>query len=221
MNKLTLLYAGVVVIFLVVAAILRPEPEPVVILPTLPQRPPQQIILPANYQQTFVHYATVDRADAITRNLYIHPDSLAQLEAGQPLPEGTQIIIEAYDALRDDDGQLMRDAQGRLIKGDMRPNVHIAEKRDNWSLTDLPTSARVGDWNFASFDTSLDAIEQTGITTFPHFDENLNDCFTCHDNSATPRLDFVFTRRDIDTFARTGEPQYILCNLPERVPCRR
>lgn len=175
-----------------------------------PPPDPTRMALPQDYRSGFVHYATVDRSDAVTRFLYVDPASLAALEAGEALPEGTRIVIEAYEAARDASGALLRDENGALIPAQMRPEIHMAEKRASWSLSELPTSARVGDWNFSSFD-------ERGWPT----SENLNDCFVCHDNSASPRRDFIFTRRDLDAYVASDTRQYVLCNLPERLQCAR
>jgi hypothetical protein len=163
--------------------------------------------LPADYRTTFVKYAVVDRPDDITRTLYIDPESFAALQRGSPLPNGSRIVIEAFNGTPD--------ADGRLTPGEMIPFIHMAEKRKSWRLDELHTSAKVGDWNFASFESA------TGAPSDPNTPgENLNDCFTCHDSSASPTRDFIFSRRDLDVFASTNKPLYIVCNQPERIPCR-
>src|SRR5689334_874786 len=127
------LYAGAVVLVLVVGVLTRQKPEP---------RAPY-MELPRDYRTSFVQYATVDRSDNISRNIYISPESLAAVVAGEPLPEGTRIVIEAYSGERGDGGTV---TQTTLL-----PFIHMAEKRDDWQIADLKTAVRVGDWNFASF----------------------------------------------------------------------
>lgn len=196
MRRLLLLYVLVLSGVLLTAGVVartQPEPDPI---------PPRtgQIILPDNYRETFVRYLTVDRSDDLTRDLYIHPDILTQLERGEPLPEGTQIVIEAYRGTWQGD---------RLVKQDIEPFIHVAEKRSNWSLTELPVSSHVGDWNFASFESD----------TRQPSTENLTDCFNCHDDAASITQDFVFSRRAIDQFALTGDPLYQFCPRPDRIRC--
>jgi hypothetical protein len=139
--------------------------------------------------------------------LYIAPESLAALERGAALPEGTRIVIEAYRGTVGADGRLVRTTPLEFI--------HMAEKRTTWRLDELPTSAHVGEWNFASF--TLDGqIAPRGIAT-----ENINDCFTCHDASASPSRDFIFSRRLLDAFwLNPTQPQYQACPQPDRIPCR-
>lgn len=193
---------GIVVLAVLAAAILsRPAPLPLTVSLT------GAMTLPTDYQTSFIQYAVVDRPDGITRTLYISPESYAALQRGTPLPNGTRIIIEAFAGTPDENG--------RLAAGGMLPFIHMAEKRESWRLDELHTSAKVGDWNFASFES------ETGVVADPNAPgENLNDCFTCHDSNASPTRDFIFTRRTIDIFANTKTPQYIVCNQPERIPCR-
>ncbi len=193
---------GLGLALLLLAGIVTRAPAPV------PQPAAGPMSLPPDYRTQFVHYATVDRSDAVSRNLYIDPASLAALRAGQPLPEGTRIIIEAFDG---EPGPA-----GRLRQTQVQPFVHMAEKRSTWRIEDLQTAVRVGDWNFASFDQTTG---QPAPADAPG--ENLNDCFVCHDVSATARRDFVFTQRLLAAYARTGTLQYERCGLPERLPCRR
>lgn len=93
--------------------------------------------------------------------------------------------------------------------------IHVAEKRHSWRIEALQTAVRVGDWNFASFEAV------TGQTADPNIpDENINDCFTGHDVSASPTRDFIFTRRLVDACLSAGTVQYFYCPLPGRIPCR-
>lgn len=196
-----LIYGIGVLAVLALAIISRPIPMP----PTVSLTGP--MTLPADYRDSFIQYATVDRPDGLTRTLFISPESFAALQSGAPLPNGTRIIIEAFEGTPGE--------TGRLVAGDMLPFIHMAEKRKSWRLDELHTSAKVGDWNFASFESD------TRVPADPNTPgENLNDCFTCHDSSASPTRDFIFTRRNIDLFASTKTPQYIVCNQPDRIPCR-
>lgn len=200
-----LLYVGVLLGVLLAAALSsRPAEEPTQALVPQASYPMQ---LPADYRERFVHYLTVDRVDNTTRHIYIQPEAIADLDADEPLPDGTQIIIEAYHAQLDVLGRPVRDAQGHFLPGAMFPNVHMAEKRSTWTVDELATSIGVVEWNFGSFDAQ---------TTFPTV-ENRNDCFTCHD--LAHRRDFVFTRTLLDRYLQSGERQHFFCNRPERGIC--
>jgi hypothetical protein len=164
------------------------------------------MVLPPDYRDTFALYAAIDRPDSVTRRIYISPEAIAALKGGRTLPERTQIVVEAYNAARDEDGHLLHDADGHLIPGDLKPEIHIAELRSTWLIEDLAASSHVGGLNFASFDSD-------GART----DELLSECFSCHDSSAS--RGFLFTNNQLRRYATTGETQYSYCALPGRVPC--
>ncbi len=172
-------YIGALLLVLLIAATTAP-PSSQQLQPAPGQ--PTLMTLPADYRETFVLYAAVDRVDNVTRRLYIEPNALAQWVRGDPLPDGTQLIIEVYDVRMGLNGLPLQDDLGRLIPTQIGGNIHMAEKRSTWELQELATSSRVGDWNFASFDA----------VTFESSSENVNDCFTCHDTAH--QRDFVFSR---------------------------
>lgn len=157
---------------------------------------------PANYRDDFAHYLTVERIDDTVRHLYIDKAALANIKRGQPLPNGTQLIIETYEdapfGLSTDDD----------IPGELQPFIHVAEKRDNWQREVIASSVTLDGWNFESF---------TADSGHPS-DENRSDCFTCHDTSAFDS-DFVFSRSFIDRYIRTGETYSFTCHRPNRQPC--
>ena len=112
----------------------------------------EPMVLPQNYRDNLVLYARVDRSDAITRNIYITPAALDAVRSGEPFPERTQIVVEAFYAARDSAGNILTDANGHLIPGEFDPEVHVAEARSTWLIEDLAASSHVGDWNFAAFE---------------------------------------------------------------------
>ena len=185
------------------APAIPPTAQPTATYP--PGREP--MVLPADYRVTFAFYAEVDRSDGITRKIYIDPAALDAVRSGDPFPERTQIVIEAYSAARDADGKLLRDANNYLVPGDLQPEIHVGELRSTWLIEDLAASTHVGGWNFAAFN------DVTGAPT----GENLSDCFSCHDTAA--RRDFVFTRADLARYAQTGSVQYSYCARPGRQVC--
>lgn len=182
---------------------LMPTAVPVQNFP--PGREP--MVLPDNYRETFVQYAQVDRSDEVTRKLYITPAAVDALRAGQDFPERTQIIIEAYDAARDADGNVLRDANGHLIPGEFHSEVHFAEFRSTWRISDLAASSRVGNWNFSAQD----------YTTHAPTGEALADCFSCH--TGADRIGFLYSHPQLDRYLQTGTVQYHTCALPGRFPC--
>lgn len=168
----------------------------------------EPMTLPRDYRERFIHYATVDRIDGISRSLYISPELFEAIVAGEDFPERGQIVIEAFVAQRDLSGRILVDADGHFIQDERDPEIHVMEHRTTWRIEDLPGSTHMGGWNFGAFDYATGAANR----------DNLNDCASCHDAAFSRQ--FVFTLPRLLTFARTGEVQHSYCPLPERIICR-
>lgn len=164
------------------------------------------VTFPPNYPEDFVQYARVDRTDGKIRDLFINRAAFEVFQAGYPLPDNTIFVIDGYYASRDEDGSLRLDEQGRYIKDAPFENFHVAHKRSDWTDADFLNNNRIGQWNFGSF-------KPDGAP----FDEDLNACFNCH--QVPTHTDFTYTYRQLARFASSGEIQYFLCNLSERVAC--
>lgn len=196
-------------VFVYAAGRPRPEALTAAVAPT-PTYPPgrEPMQLPANYREFFDLYAVADRGDGITRRIFISPEAVAAVRAGEPLPERTMIVIEAYDAARDLFGSPQTDENGHWIAGDFRANeVHMMEKRSTWWIEDLAGNGRLDGWNFRAF--NADGIPD---------DSARSDCSSCHDGGQ--RFGFVFTSPELERYAETGETQYLYCRLPDRQRCR-
>jgi|GEM_PF-5119449 len=162
------------------------------------------MVLPLDYQQSFVLYATVDRRDNVSRNIYISPQGADAIRNGQSLPDGTMIIIEAYTSVDSGNGN-------RLQQVTLQDEVHVLEIRSNWSADDLIANLSVdnGSLNFARFNR----------VTGQEIQNNIAECFDCHQD-AGGRRDFIFSMPLLQNFAQTGVVQYQFCNQPEREICR-
>ncbi|GEM_PF-484808 len=168
----------------------------------------EPIPYPVDYRTTLAHYLTVDRVDAVTRNVYISREAIEAVQRGDPIPYGTVVVIEAFDAALDSNGQPALDAQGRLIPGALRVDeIHVGERRSTWRIEDLSATSHLGGWNFRAFE----------FDTGTPIDKDLSDCFSCHEGAS--RREFLFSRPLLATYARTGEIQHVSCPLPNRDPC--
>lgn len=209
------LYGLGMLVILIAAALTRsPEPatntssSPPTPYPTLvDDRPIRQLTYPADYRETFVHYATIDRIDNVSRNLYINPEAVEAVRQGETVPFGSIIVIEAFFVPMDESGRPQRDEQGHMIQGEFDPEVHMAERRDDWRIVELAATSHVGGWNFGAFD-SVTGNLITG---------ELSDCFSCHEGARNSN--FLFTSRVLQDYARTDEVQYLYCGLPDRGRC--
>jgi len=129
----------------------------------------EDVNVPADYKTRFVRYTTVDRADnKQVRDLYVNPEALAAIKAGRPAPSGTVIVLEAYRARLDANGDPVKDANGRYIK-DALAAVNLMEKRTGWGMN-YPADLRNGEWEYASFLPTLARSENRDMTP----------CLQCH-----------------------------------------
>lgn len=161
----------------------------------------EPIEFPDNYRENLVLYATIDRADGISRDLYISPEAVDALENGERFPDYSVVLIEAFEADR-------RGPDGRLVRLDVDPEIHLAEARSTWQIADLAATSRVGDWNFGAFDARDGSVFGT---------TGLNDCFSCHEGAST--RNFIFSEPLLEAFVSTGEVQYLYCRRSGRSRC--
>ena len=156
---------------------------------------------PQDYRDDLVLYATVDRSDNISRDIYITPGA-AEIVANNStarLPFGTVIAIDAHHIRRGSNSEQRRTG--------LADTIHLAVKQDDWQDSDYATVERVGTWNYFAFDPETEAFVAEGI----------RDCFDCHANNS--HIDFIFTRDLLGDFGATEEQQFSFCNRPDRFPC--
>lgn len=150
-----------------------------------------EVNLDENYRQTLVLYATVERVDGKSRNIYINPDALAAFRSNQPFRPGTQIVIETFGA-NPNGADFERDGNGRLIQSNFETEVHISQ---------LSSTG----WIFAARDIASDSVRDSSA------------CRSCHEIPNDP--DLLFTRTHLQDFANTGQVHFEACPIPGRSPC--
>lgn len=96
-----------------------------------------------------------------------------------PYPEGSIILMEFTDALRDANGRVARDAKGALLKG---PVHHVDVMKRGKGFGEAYGVNRSGEWEYAGY--RLDG----SYTTPP---EKSDKCAGCH-RTAGAENDFVF-----------------------------
>jgi len=143
------------------------------------------IELPADWQQRFIRYTTVDRPDRkIIRNMYVNPEAYAALRAGQPLPYGTLAIMADQRARVDAAGNVLLDGNGRLIPEPAFIAIAAQQKERGWGEGYGP-ELRNGEWEYARFSPANGT----------RVEGPLNACFTCH-LQARAQQDFSFSTWD-------------------------
>jgi hypothetical protein len=143
---------------------------------------PEKVAFP-NYQ-THILYTVLDQPDIKElREAYINPEAFKALQAGQPLPYGTILSLPTFKAVLDDKGELVKDPNGRLVRGRL-DRVVVMEKQRGWG-TEYPEDLRNGEWEYARFlgDGRRDP------------NANIKGCFECHKPEAS--RDFVFTLTEL------------------------
>jgi amicyanin len=130
---------------------------------------PEKIQFPAKWE-SFVKYATLDRHDNKQyRELYASSqEAVDAMKAGKPLPDGTVLVLIPYEAQVDAQGNPVKDANGRFVKG-KRLGVNVMEKRSGFG-TEYPADLRNGDWEYAVFSVDGKLNEKA----------NYKGCFQCH-----------------------------------------
>ena len=145
---------------------------------------PEKIAFPAGWEK-FVLYNTVDRYDNKQyRELYASSqEAVDAAKAGKPLPHGTVLALIQYKAQVDAQGNPVKDAKGRFVKGDPVA-ITVMEKRAGWGA-EYADDLRNGEWEYAAF--SFDGKLNTQA--------NYKACFQCH--KPHEKLDFVISYSSI------------------------
>jgi hypothetical protein len=142
---------------------------------------PERIDWPRGFEDDFVLYLQVDRHDRNrVRFVFVNPETDGQAKAGEPLPDGTVLIMAVKDAQLDAGGQPVIGEDGRFVPTGAFTNVFVMEKGAGWGA-DRPPALRNGVWDYAWFlpDGTLKA------------DAQYDGCFACHAYRA--ERDFTFT----------------------------
>jgi hypothetical protein len=127
-----------------------------------------KVAFPENYAAG-VLYGTVDRYDIKQyRELYATAAAVDAARKGEPIPSGTVLTLVQYKAQVDAQGNPLKDANGRFIKGDIA-GYAVMEKRAGWG-TEYPDDLRNGEWEYQSFLVDRKVNDKA----------NLNGCFQCH-----------------------------------------
>jgi hypothetical protein len=185
---------------------------------TQAQTPKRDIELPNNFRQQMTHYATVDRADGKVYELFINQLALQNWRTSRQLPTGSLFVIESFYAQKNAAGNLLRDAQGRLIKGASENELHLSEKQNRWANNGECTSPSLmngrpngqGQWRMAAFDPRngqriVQATQKPAL------------CVQCHQDRRAE--DFLLSRGLLDSFSTRGRTAHISFSCGEREIC--
>lgn len=133
--------------------------------------------LPAGFPAGFSEYSREEDADSQTINLrYANAVALAAARAGQPLPDGSVIIVASHAAKRDASGRWQAEGKPRFYSG--------MEARAGWGDA-LPEMLRNGHWLYGLWNAQGEA----------RLGNQQPRCLACHKPQAASS--YVFTLKDM------------------------
>lgn len=141
---------------------------------------PHNITLPEGWETRFIRYATVDNATRkIVRHMFVNPEAFAAARPGQPLPDGTLIIMADTRARLAADGTPLLNQQDRFIAEPGWIAMGVQQKEPGWG-EGYAENKRNGTWEYARFNG--DGSRNPA---------SVEACFTCH-LQVRPQQDFAF-----------------------------
>ncbi|WP_170789224.1 cytochrome P460 family protein [Ruegeria lacuscaerulensis] len=136
--------------------------------------------LPEDYETTFTRYHRKDYDDRKQVRFFSGNNiALAGVADGGPFEPGAYFLVEVFDAKKDADGNLLKDAEGRLIAGE-RKLYTAMEKRTGWG-DGVPDIYRNDNWRYSVFEA--DGSNKNGVNEAP--------CMACH--KPLTEDDYAFT----------------------------
>lgn len=170
---------------------------------------PASVSYPQDYRTRLVKYAVVDRADGMSRDLYVSPTAIEALRRDPGLkefPAGVLFALDVHSAR-----EIGREPKTHAPRFEITPEGRLVRSKDEHILH-LMKKIRPGfgsqNWVFGGFDPA---------TTEPLKLELPGDCFLCH--QAALVSDMTFSLNLLKRFASSGAVQYRLCAHPGRQPC--
>jgi cytochrome P460 len=125
-----------------------------------------------------VKWLVVDKADIKqVHELFVTPEAIAAARKDQPMPNGTVFTVVRHSAQLDAQGNPVKGADGRLVKGEVL-GFNVMEKRAGWG-SEYPDTLRNGEWEYRAFMADKKPNENAKLTA----------CFECHKPLASQ--DFV------------------------------
>jgi hypothetical protein len=138
---------------------------------------------PTGYRDTFIRVRVSDRADSKTTAVIYANAAGATVKPGErgPYPYGSILINEAWNTVKDANGNVMLDESGHY-KLDQLQKIHVMHKERGFG--EAYGDNRSGEWEYVSF-----TPDGKSYATAP---PDSAACAQCHHLFATGNRDWVF-----------------------------
>jgi cytochrome c553 len=146
-------------------------------------------LFPSTYKFKFVKYHTIDFPDRKqVRHYWADAGSAAAAKAGSPLPSGSIILVEVFNAKLDAEGNPITGADGHFADDSLA--LYTAMQKITGAGAQVPEIYSNGNWRYAVFETNKRHKAGT----------NEAKCLACH--KPENAKDFVFTLDTLAAFAK-------------------
>jgi cytochrome c553 len=150
----------------------------------LPNIAKTRVSFPENYKTAFTRYLVDNVAeDKQVKHYYANAAAVDAARTGQPLPDGSMIIVEIYSAKLDESKKPVVGADDYYVADQLRSYATMASGKGWGNL--LPDALRNGDWNYAVFSPKRALIKNV----------NQAECLACH--LPAKETSYVFTAKQI------------------------
>jgi cytochrome c553 len=154
----------------------------------LPNVAKTHVTFPEGYKESFVKYHTISfPAAKQVRYYYANKVAVQAAKAGKPIPDGSYLFAEVYNAKLDDQKNPVKGADGQFVADKLVAYTAMATGA-GWG-NEFPEMLRNGDWNYAVFSTEK---QQRPV--------NQAECLGCH--KPLDKASYVFTLKEL---AATGK----------------
>jgi hypothetical protein len=127
-----------------------------------------KVAFPENYAKG-VKWLVVDKAETKqVHELYAMPEAIEAARKDKPMPNGTVFMVVRNSAQLDAQGNLVKGADGHLVKGEVL-GFNAMEKRTGWG-SEYPDTLRNGEWEYRTFTADKKPNDNVKLTA----------CFECH-----------------------------------------
>lgn len=111
---------------------------------------PELVGFPEGYEQSFAHYATINRDNKKqVAKLYANETAASSYEEGESADSGSIVVMEIYKPKLDAEGKPISGSNG-IYEIDTLAAIALMEKKDTWPAS-YPKDERAGNWGFALY----------------------------------------------------------------------